>query len=172
MAGKTWEVLFLCTGNSARSILAEAILDRLGAGWIRAHSAGSRPTGRVHPMTFELLRAHGHDPSRFRSKSWDELALPGAPALDLVFTVCDSAAKESCPVWPGAPLTVHWGVPDPAAVAGSPELQRLAFDRAYAELHRRIERLVRLPIESLDRVTLRARLDEIGRSAIPEGGED
>jgi protein-tyrosine-phosphatase len=172
MTEKTWEALFLCTGNSARSILAEAILDRLGAGRIRAHSAGSHPTGRVHPMTIELLQEHGYDLSRFRSKSWDEFAGPDAPALDFVFTVCDGAANEPCPVWPGGPVTAHWGVPDPAALEGTSAEQRRRFSRVYMELHRRIELFTQLPIQSLDRLALRARLEEIGRSAITEGGED
>ena len=172
MRARTYDALFLCTGNSARSILAEAILDRLGEGRIRAHSAGSHPQGRVHPMALELLEARGHDVSSLRSKSWSELEAPGAPALDFVFTVCDDAANEVCPIWPGQPVTAHWGVPDPAAFEGSEDERRRAFSRAYQALHLRIERFIRLPFETLDRATLGARLEEIGKTVTPAGDED
>jgi arsenate reductase len=167
MPARRYEVLFLCTGNSARSILAEALLQRLGGGRFRAHSAGSHPTGRVHPLAFELLRERGYDVSGLRSKSWDEFARPGAPALDFVFTVCDAAAGEACPVWPGQPLTAHWGVEDPAAFAGPQERQRWVFRRAYRVLERRIELFASLSLESLDRLSLKARLEEIGKSEPP-----
>lgn len=167
MTNHPHDVLFLCTGNSARSILAEAILDRLGEGRIRAHSAGSRPTGRVHPSALEVLREFGHDVSTLRSKSWEEFEKPDAPELDLIFTVCDSAAAEECPIWPGHPMTAHWGVPDPAAFEGT-ESDRLAlFRQTYRELERRIERFIDLPLASLDRPTLQKRLDEIGNVERP-----
>lgn len=169
---RVWEALFLCTGNSARSILAEAILQRLGAGRIRAHSAGSRPSGQVHPGAIELLREKGYDPSRFRSKGWDEFDRPGAPALDFVFTVCDNAASESCPIWPGAPVSVHWGLPDPADPARAPAERRALFELVYEELYRRIDSFTRLPIASLPPATLKARLTEIGATAFFDGGED
>jgi len=166
---KTYHVLFLCTGNSARSILAEAILSRLGAGRFHAHSAGSHPKGEVHPTALEVLRERGYDPSGFRSKSWDELAEPGAPALDFVFTVCDDAAGEACPVWPGQPMTAHWGVEDPAAFEGPEDEQRWIFRRTYLELERRIELFTNLSIESLTRSSLQARLNEIGKTVSPAG---
>jgi protein-tyrosine-phosphatase len=158
-----FNTLFLCTGNSARSIIAEAILNRIGAGRFRAYSAGSQPKGRVNPHTIELLRSLNHDISTLRSKSWSEFAKPGAPALDFVFTVCDNAAGETCPVWPGQPMTAHWGVPDPAEATGSPAEVALAFKDAYRMLERRISIFVALPIKSLDQLTLRQRLREIGR---------
>jgi arsenate reductase len=172
MAACVYNALFLCTGNSARSILAEAILNRLGEGRIRAYSAGSHPQGRVHPMALELLEARGHDISGLRSKSWSEFEGDDAPALDFVFTVCDNAANEVCPIWPGHPMTAHWGVADPAAFEGSEEEQRRVFSRTYMELHRRIELFTCLPIESLDRLALTARLEEIGKTADPTGDED
>ena len=167
MPNRTYHALFLCTGNSARSILAEAILNRLGAGRFRAHSAGSYPKGQVHPMALAVLREHGFDTSGFRSKSWDEFAVPGAPALDFIFTVCDNAAGEACPVWPGQPMTAHWGVEDPAAFVGPEDEQRRLFQRTYLELTRRIELFTNLPIESLDRMSLQARLNEIGKTETP-----
>jgi len=159
----SYNVLFLCTGNSARSVMAEAILNRVGAKKFRAYSAGSQPKGKVHPETLRLLQALGYDVSGFRSKSWDEFARPGAPRFDFVFTVCDSAAAEACPVWPGQPMTAHWGVPDPAAAVGSPAEIALAFKDAYRMLHQRIAAFTALPIRSLDELTLKAKLKEIGR---------
>jgi arsenate reductase len=160
---RPYHVLFLCTGNSARSIMAEAILDKLGQGKFLAYSAGSRPKGQVSPHTLRLLQSLGHDTSDFRSKSWSEFAKPGAPALDFVFTVCDSAAGETCPVWPGQPMTAHWGVPDPAQAKGSPAEVALAFRDAYRMLHRRIGIFTALPLRSLDQLSLQRRLKEIGR---------
>jgi arsenate reductase len=144
LSGKVCNVLFLCTGNSARSIMAECILDRLGAGRFRAYSAGSHPKGAVHPAALETLRERGHDVTGLRSKSWDEFAKPDAPRLDLILTVCDGAAAEACPIWPGRPPSAHWSIEDPAAVDGPAEQQRLVFRRVYQELERRIERLARL----------------------------
>ncbi|MGA1599603.1 MAG: arsenate reductase ArsC [bacterium] len=156
-------VLFLCTGNSARSVLAEAILNRLGRDRFRAFSAGSRPVGEVNPLTLELLQMLGHDLTGLRSKSWDEFARPEAPPLHFVFTVCDSAAGEACPVWPGQPITAHWGIPDPAAVEG-PALERVqAFQQAYRQLQRRIEIFLELPLAMLERMVLEQRLREIGQ---------
>jgi arsenate reductase len=160
---RTYNALFLCTGNSARSILAEVILNRRGAGRFRGFSAGSHPSGEVHAMALELLREQGADVRGLRSKSWDEFARPGAPVMDFVFTVCDSAAGEACPVWPGQPVTAHWGVEDPAAFVGPKDEQRRAFLRAYQVLERRIELLTLLKLESLDRLSLRRRLAEIGK---------
>jgi arsenate reductase len=156
-------VLFLCTGNSARSILAEAYLNTAGAGRFRAYSAGSHPTGKVNPFAVELLRKKGISTDGLRSKSWDEFAGPGAPALDFVFTVCDNAAGEACPLWPGQPVTAHWGVPDPAAMAGSDEDKRRAFLGAFTTLSSRIRLLLELPVARLDAHSLRKSLDDIGR---------
>ncbi|MEI9932333.1 MAG: arsenate reductase ArsC [Rhizomicrobium sp.] len=160
-----FNVLFLCTGNSARSILAEAILNKIGAGKFAACSAGSRPKGAVHPHALALLQRLGYSTGGLRSKSWDEFAVPGAPHLDFVFTVCDNAASEVCPVWPGQPMTAHWGVPDPAAVKGSEAQITAAFREAFLTLHRRIELFASLPVCSLDRMALKKRLDEIGTTA-------
>jgi arsenate reductase len=160
---RPFNVLFLCTGNSARSIMAEAILDKLGQGRFHAHSAGSQPTGQVNPHTLRLLQSLGHDTSGFRSKSWSEFAKPGAPALDFVFTVCDNAAGETCPVWPGQPMTAHWGVPDPAQATGTPAEVALAFKEAYRMLHQRIAIFTALPLRSLDQLSLQNELREIGR---------
>lgn len=157
-----YNVLFLCTGNSARSILAEAILNREGAGQFRALSAGSQPKGEVHPYTLDLLEKLNYDTGFARSKSWEEFAEAGAPVLDFVFTVCDSAAAESCPVWPGQPMTAHWGVPDPAAASGTEAQKRLAFADAYRMLSNRILVFINLPLASLDRLTLQNRLRDIG----------
>jgi arsenate reductase len=157
-------VLFLCTGNSARSILAEAILARAGAGRFVSHSAGSQPKGEVHPAALRLLTQLNHDVSRLRSKAWDEFAAPGAPPLDFVFTVCDNAAGEVCPVWPGQPMTAHWGLPDPAAVEGSEAEVAAAFADTYRMLANRISLFTSLPLASLDRLSLQARLRDIGRS--------
>ena len=165
VAERPYNVLFLCTGNSARSIIAEAILNRTGAGRFRAFSAGSQPKGRVHPETLRLLGSLGYDTSGFRSKSWSEFARPGAPALDFVFTVCDNAAGETCPVWPGQPMTAHWGVPDPAAAVGAPAEVALAFKDAYRMLNARIGIFAALPLRALDQLSLQRKLEEIGRLA-------
>src|SRR5471032_2197469 len=157
-----YNVLFLCTGNSARSIIAEAILNRLGKGKFRAWSAGSDPKGAVHPGTLTLLNKLGYDTSGLRSKNWNEFAANGAPSLDFVFTVCDNAANEVCPVWPGQPMTAHWGIPDPAAATGGDIAVARAFRNAYASLERRIELFAALPFKSLDRMALKTRLDDIG----------
>lgn len=151
---RTVNVLFLCTGNSARSVMAEALLAVLGGSRFRAYSAGSRPTGQVQPMAVALAAELGYDVDRLRSKSWDEFAGPDAPPLDLVVTVCDSAAGEHCPFWPGAPALAHWGVPDPVAVEGDEAARMQAFRTAFATLRRRVERLVALPVERLDRTEL------------------
>ncbi|BBE70716.1 arsenate reductase ArsC [Oharaeibacter diazotrophicus] len=164
MSDRTFDVLFLCTGNSARSILAEAILNKLGQGRFRAHSAGSQPKGEVNPFAIRLLRQSGFDTAFARSKSWDEFAVAGAPKMDFVFTVCDSAAAEACPVWPGQPMTAHWGVPDPAAVEGTDTEKALAFADAYRQLNARIGVFVNLPVTSLDRLSLQKKLDDIGRT--------
>jgi protein-tyrosine-phosphatase len=161
--GLIFNVLFLCTGNSARSILAEAILNREGKGKFVGYSAGSHPKGAVHPFAIDLLKKLNHPTDQLRSKSWDEFATPGAPEMDFVFTVCDSAASEVCPVWPGQPMTAHWGVPDPAAAEGSEAERRLAFADAYRQLNNRISIFTSLPIASLDRLSLQKRLDDIGR---------
>ena len=161
---KSYGVLFLCTGNSARSILAEAYLNSAGKGRFTAYSAGSHPGGTVNPFARELLAKHRMPADGARSKSWDEFARPGAPALDFVFTVCDNAAGEACPIWPGQPVTAHWGVADPAAVTGPDEEKRKAFQRAFAELSARINLLLALPIDKLDRLVLKKKLDEIGRA--------
>lgn len=157
-------VLFLCTGNSARSILAEAYLNEAGRGKFVAYSAGSHPAGKVNPFALELLQKDRLPVTDLRSKNWDEFARSGAPQLDFVFTVCDNAAGEVCPVWPGKPITAHWGVADPAAVVGTADEKRTAFLRAFTELTARINLLLALPLEKLDRLTLKRRLDEIGRS--------
>jgi arsenate reductase len=164
MNDRPLNVLFLCTGNSARSIMAEALLNAMGRGRFKAYSAGSRPTGRVNPFALELLQQNGLPVAGLRSKSWDEFARPGAPEMDFVFTVCDSAAGEACPIWPGQPVSAHWGMEDPAAVAGDDEKRRAAFRRAYELLQRRIGLLLRLPVADLDRAALAARLNAIGRS--------
>jgi arsenate reductase len=163
MSERSYNVLFLCTGNSARSIIAEAILNREGRGRFHAFSAGSHPKGGVNPHTIDLLKRINYDTSAMRSKSWDEFARPGAPALDFVFTVCDNAAGEACPLWPGQPMTAHWGVPDPAAVEGTPAEIAYAFSDTYRMLAQRISIFVSLPLASLDRLTLQARLHDIGR---------
>jgi arsenate reductase (thioredoxin) len=160
---RPFDVLFLCTGNSARSIMAEAILKKLGQDRFRAYSAGSHPKGRVNPHALWLLESLGHDTSGLRSKSWSEFASSGAPALDFIFTVCDNAAAEACPVWPGQPMTAHWGVPDPAEANGSPAEIALAFKGAYRLLYQRIASLAELPIAELDRLSLQSKLREIGR---------
>ena len=158
----TYNVLFLCTGNSARSILAEAILNRIGGDKFRAFSAGSFPKGKVHPQALALLQRLGYPTDDLRSKSWDEFAADGAPELDFIFTVCDNAANEVCPVWPGRPVTAHWGVPDPAAVEGDEKHIEHAFKEAYRTLHRRIELFAALPVKNLDHIALKQHLDQIG----------
>jgi len=163
MTDRPFNVLFLCTGNSARSVMAEAILNRVAAGKFHAYSAGSHPKGQVHAETLRLLESLDYDTSGFRSKSWSEFAQPGAPALDFVFTVCDDAAGETCPVWPGQPMTAHWGIPDPAAVTGSAAEVALAFKQAYRLLAQRIGIFAALPFRSLDKLSLQAKLREIGR---------
>ena len=155
-------VLFLCTGNSARSILAEAALNRAGEGRFRAYSAGSQPKGAVHPEALRQLEAEGYETATLRSKSWDEFSRPGAPAIDFVVTLCDSAASESCPIWPGHPITAHWGLPDPAAVAGSDAARAAAFADTLHALDERIARLLALPLASLDAAERKRRLGEIG----------
>ena len=157
-------VLFLCTGNSARSILAEAYLNATGAGRFRAYSAGSHPTGKVNPFALELLQKNRIPIEGLRSKVWDEFAKPGAPKLDFVFTVCDNAAGETCPLWPGQPITAHWGVADPAAVQGSDEEKRKAFLAAFSQLSTRIRLLLNLPLEKLERQALTSKLRDIGKA--------
>jgi arsenate reductase (thioredoxin) len=161
---ESYNVLFLCTGNSARSIMAETLLNHRGVGRFHAFSAGSHPKGAVHPMTLKTLAAAHLPTTGARSKSWDELAQPGSPKLDFVFTVCGNAAKEQCPHWPGQPVTAHWGVDDPAAVEGPPEVQARAFNRALRELDARINLFMSLPLSSLDKMALQERLQAIGRT--------
>lgn len=163
MTERIYNVLFLCTGNSARSVIAEAILSRIGAGKFRAYSAGSQPKGEVNPNTIRLLAKLGYETAGFRSKSWSEFAQPGAPALDFIVTVCDDAAGETCPVWPGKPMTAHWGIPDPAAATGTDAEIAVAFSDAYRMLQRRIEAFAALPIRALDSLTLQNKLRDIGR---------
>jgi arsenate reductase len=163
VADRPFNVLFLCTGNSARSIIAEAILNKVAAGRFHAYSAGSQPKGRVNPHTIQLLDGLDYDTSGFRTKSWSEFAKPGAPPLDFVFTVCDNAAGEACPVWPGQPMTAHWGIPDPAEATGSPAEIALAFKDAYRMLNQRIGIFIALPLRSLDQLSLQNKLREIGR---------
>jgi protein-tyrosine-phosphatase len=160
----TYNVLFLCTGNSARSILAEVLLNHWGKGRFRAFSAGSFPKGAVHPMALDQLGAAGLPVTGLRSKSWSEFAEPGAPVMDFVLTVCDQAAAEVCPVWPGQPMTAHWGVPDPAAVEGAEAARRQAFRMAFRALEARIKLLTSLRVEALDRLSLKRRVDEIGQT--------
>jgi arsenate reductase len=161
--GRPFNVLFLCTGNSARSILAECIINRVGSGKLVGYSAGSTPTGEVNPHALRLLRSMGFPTELLRSKSWDEFAAPGAPPLDFVITVCDNAAGEVCPIWPGQPMTAHWGIPDPAAFEGSAAETALAFADAYRVLNNRITLFTSLPIASLSRLSLQRRMDEIGQ---------
>lgn len=169
-AGGPFNALFLCTGNSARSILAEAILNRAGQGKFRAFSAGSQPKGAVHPYARDLLERLHYDVSGLRSKSWSEFAAPDAPKLDFVFTVCDNAAAETCPVWPGQPMTAHWGVPDPAAATGNEAEVRLAFADAFRMLSNRIDIFVSLPLRSLNALSLQRQLDVIGKTK--DAGQD
>jgi protein-tyrosine-phosphatase len=158
-----YNVLFLCTGNSARSIMAEAVLNRAGRGKFRAFSAGSRPKGQVHPYALDLLKKLNYDITGLRSKGWNEFSRPDAPKLDFVFTVCDNAAHESCPIWPGQPMTAHWGVPDPVAATGTEAEMRLAFADALRMLTNRINIFVSLPLRSVDQLTLQRHLDSIGK---------
>jgi arsenate reductase (thioredoxin) len=160
---RAYNVLFLCTGNSARSILAEVLVEHWGGGRFKGFSAGSFPKGQVHPLAIELLQSLGFPTRGPRSKSWDEFARPGAPVMDFVFTVCDQAAGEICPVWPGNPITAHWGVPDPAAVTGNEVARRNAFRDAFRALENRIKLFASLPIDKLDRMAIKRRVDEIGR---------
>jgi protein-tyrosine-phosphatase len=161
--GPVYNVLFLCTGNSARSILAEVLLEHWGKGRFSGFSAGSFPKGAVHPLALAELERHHFATSGLRSKSWDEFVGPGAPVMDFVFTVCDQAAAEACPVWPGNPVTAHWGVADPAAAGGSEAEQRKAFRTSYLALENRIKVFVALPIDKLDRLAIKRQVDEIGR---------
>ena len=161
---KPFNILFLCTGNSARSILAEAIMNKVGKGKFVAYSAGSHPTGEVHPQAIKLLKGLGYDTTAYRSKPWDEFSVAGAPDLDFVITVCDNAAGEVCPLWPGQPISSHWGLPDPAAVEGSDAAIALAFADTYRFLNNRIGIFACLPITSLNRQSLKTRMDEIGRT--------
>ena len=165
MRAAVHNVLFLCTGNSARSILAEAYLNSAGRGRFAGYSAGSHPAGRVNPVALELLAKHRLPTEGLRSKNWDEFARPEAPRMSFVFTVCDNAAGELCPLWPGQPITAHWGVPDPAAVQGSDADKRKAFLKAFTELSTRINLMLALPIDKLDRLSLKAKLDDIGQKA-------
>lgn len=164
MPDRTYNVLFLCTGNSARSILAESLVNHWGHGRFHGYSAGSHPKGVVHPIAIELLKQMRLPTEGLRSKAWDEFAAPGAPSLDFVFTVCDNAAGEVCPYWPGKPMTAHWGVPDPAAVEGTDTDKWLAFRAAFTALENRIKLFTTLPIESLDRMKLKENLDAIGKT--------
>ncbi|MEL6921239.1 MAG: arsenate reductase ArsC [Pseudomonadota bacterium] len=159
---KTYNVLFLCTGNSARSIIAEAIINRVGQGRFKGYSAGSQPRGEVHERALSLLKHLNHNTDFARSKDWSEFAEPDAPQMDFVFTVCDNAAKETCPVWPGQPMSAHWGVPDPAAATGTEAEIALAFDDTYRMLNSRISIFTALPISGLDKLSLQKRLDDIG----------
>jgi arsenate reductase (thioredoxin) len=158
-----YNVLFLCTHNSARSVIAECIMNRLGQGRFKGYSAGSQPSGEVNPYALELLKKLNYDTSTLRSKSWNEFAAPDAPKLDFVFTVCDNAANETCPYWPGQPMTAHWGLPDPSQVRGTEAERRLAFADTHRMLHQRISIFTNLPLTSLDRLSLQSQLDQIGR---------
>ncbi len=163
MNTKPYNVLFLCTGNSARSILAEAILNQLGGGNFKAYSAGSFPKGEVHPITIEILQERKYDVGSLRSKSWDEFSLPAAPQMDFIFTVCDNAAGEVCPIWPGHPVTAHWGFPDPAAVDGSWDMKKAAFAKTFREISQRLRIFLNLPFAKLDRMSLQHQLREMGK---------
>jgi len=169
MTDRPYNVLFLCTGNSARSILAESLVNRWGTGRFRGFSEGSSPKGTVNPFALDLLKSLNFPTDGLRSKSWDEFAAPGAPALDFVFTVCDNAAGEICPIWPGRPVTAHWGIPDPAAVEGSGAEKATAFQAAFTALQERIKSFVSLPIASLDQARLKSQLDKIGQTPTSRG---
>lgn len=170
MGDRVFNVLFLCTGNSARSIMAEALLNDVGGGRFRAFSAGSHPSGRVNPTALDTLKLAGLSAEGFRSKSWDEFAVPGAPVMDFVFTVCDNAAGEVCPIWPGQPITAHWGIEDPAAFKGPEAERRVVFQRAFRHLKNRVELFCALPHASLDRMALKRKVDDIGRTPPPATG--
>jgi arsenate reductase len=165
MSEKTYKVLFICTGNSARSILAEGILNELGRGLFKAWSAGSHPKGAVHPLALQTLAAHRIPTEGYRSKGWEEFAQPSAPEMDFVFTVCDQAAGEVCPVWPGQPVSAHWGLPDPSAVQGKEEAQERAFRAAFVTLKRRIELMLALPLDKLDRLAIQQEVRALGAPA-------
>lgn len=161
-----YNILVLCTGNSARSIMAEALFNTLGGGRVQAYSAGSHPTGRVNPFAIEQVRALGYSTEVLRSKSWDEFAVPGAPQMDFVITVCDNAAGEVCPVWPGHPVTAHWGFPDPAAVNGTDEQKRAAFERTFHQIRNRVQLFLSLPFDSLERMALESQVRSIGHEPL------
>jgi protein-tyrosine-phosphatase len=164
---RPFNVLFLCTGNSARSIMAEAIMNRVGAGKFKGYSAGSMPKGQVHPLTINLLNKLNYDTTALRSKSWEEFTAPNAPVMDFVFTVCDNAANEVCPIWPGQPMSAHWGVPDPAEAEGDNTQRALAFADTYRMLNNRIGIFTSLPLKALDELNLQKQLDAIGKSKAP-----
>ena len=166
-ASKPLNVLFLCTHNSARSIIGEAIMNRLGMGRFKGYSAGSQPSGKVHPYAMDLLRKLNYDISSLRSKSWEEFTAPQSPGLDFVFTVCDNAANEVCPVWPGQPMSAHWGLPDPSAAQGNETERHFAFADTHRMLYQRIGIFTNLPVASLDTLSLQRRLDDIGRNRLP-----
>ena len=167
-ASREYNVLFLCTGNSARSIMAECAINRWGRGKFRGFSAGSHPRGAVHPLTLELLAELNYETKDLRSKNWDEFAAPGSPRFDFVFTVCDQAAAEQCPVWPGHPVTAHWSVPDPAAFEGTDDEKRRFFSRVHRELENRVKAFCNLGIDTLDSSTLQQRVEEIGKMKLPD----
>lgn len=172
MTDKPLNVLFLCTHNSARSIIGEAVLNRLGAGRFRAYSAGSQPSGKVHPYAIDLLGKLNYDTSGLRSKSWEEFSAPDAPALDFVFTVCDNAADEVCPLWPGQPVTAHWGLPDPSSSVGSETERRLAFADTHRMLYQRLSIFTNLPLASLDALSLQNKLRDIGKMPADKNPEE
>jgi arsenate reductase len=163
---KPYNILVLCTGNSARSIMAEALFNTMGAGRFQAYSAGSHPTGRVNPFAIELVREMGYPVENLRSKSWDEFASPGAPRMDFVVTVCDNAAGEACPLWPGQPLTAHWGFPDPAAVSGTDEQKRAVFAQTLRQIRTRVQLFLSLPLETLDRMAIETKMRAIGKQPL------
>lgn len=165
---KTWDLLVLCTGNSARSVMAEALFNILGEGRFKAYSAGSTPTGKVNPFTIEMVEAIGYPGNELRSKRWDEFGTPEAPPMDFVITVCDNAAGETCPLWPGAPTRAHWSFADPAAVDGDDERKRREFGKVFAQIRRRVELFVALPLETMDRIAMQRELDGIGATALAQ----